>query len=146
MNHYPQCPDPSLTLGCADHIDPNLITILLQGNIPGLQVFKDGEWASVNPIPDAFVVNLGHQLEIISNGKLRSVEHQAVTNASEARTTAAFFIEPRKDCHVKPAPTLVKVDNPPLYKDVEYGQLLKTFKAAYTGETDNALQNWKLSN
>ncbi|XP_024196861.2 flavanone 3-dioxygenase 2 [Rosa chinensis] len=48
VNHYPPCPDPSLTLGITKHCDPNLITILLQGDVHGLQVFKDGKWIGVD--------------------------------------------------------------------------------------------------
>lgn len=65
-NNYPPCPDPSLTLGVLKHHDPSLITILYQGNVPGLQVLKDGVWISVGAIPNAFVVNIGNQLEVIN--------------------------------------------------------------------------------
>ncbi|KAL4585767.1 hypothetical protein LXL04_010393 [Taraxacum kok-saghyz] len=87
VNHYPPCPNPSLTFGLPKHADFSVITVLLQGSVSGLQVYKDGEWLGIEPIPHAFVVNIGHQLQIISNGKLRSAEHRAVTNSQEARTT-----------------------------------------------------------
>lgn len=64
VNHYPPCPDPSLTLGVPKHCDPNLITILHQGDVPGLQVFKDAEWIGVEPLHNAFVVNIGYQLQV----------------------------------------------------------------------------------
>lgn len=64
INHYPPCPDPSLTLGLPKHNDPNLITILLQGNVSGLQVFKNGEWIGVEPHPNAFVINIGYTLQV----------------------------------------------------------------------------------
>lgn len=64
MNYYPTCPDPSLTLGLPKHADPNLITILNQGSISGLQILRDKSWFAVDPIPDAFVVNIGHSLEV----------------------------------------------------------------------------------
>lgn len=62
-NHYPPCPDPSLTLGLTKHCDPSLITILLQ-DTDGLQVFKDGNWIGVEPVPSAFVVNIGYVLQV----------------------------------------------------------------------------------
>ena len=66
-HHYPPCPEPSLTLGTPKHRDPTLITILLQDKeINALQVFKDGEWIGVDPIPDAFVVNIGLLLQVCS--------------------------------------------------------------------------------
>lgn len=68
-NSYPPCPDPSLTLGVLRHHDPSLITILYQGNVPGLQVMKDGIWFGVEAIPDAFVVNIGTQLEVRHHSK-----------------------------------------------------------------------------
>lgn len=64
-HHYPPCPEPTLTLGAPKHRDPNLATILLQENdINALQVFKDGEWIVVEPIPYAFVVNIGLMLQV----------------------------------------------------------------------------------
>lgn len=64
VHHYPPCPDPSLTLGTRKHCDTGLITILLQGDIPGLQVLKDGQWIGVEAIPDALVINVGYQLQV----------------------------------------------------------------------------------
>ncbi|KAL5068089.1 hypothetical protein RYX36_018976 [Vicia faba] len=64
VNHYPPCPTPSLTLGITKHKDPYIITILMQDDVSGLQVFKDGKWISVEPLPHAFVINIGHLLEV----------------------------------------------------------------------------------
>lgn len=64
INHYPPFPDPSLSLGLPKHSDPNLITLLLQGNVNCLQVYKDGQWFGVEPLSDAFVVNIGYQLQV----------------------------------------------------------------------------------
>ena len=63
VNHYPPCPDPSLTLGLAKHRDPSLITILFQEQ-NGLQVCKDDEWILVEPVPHAFVINVGYVLQV----------------------------------------------------------------------------------
>lgn len=64
INHYPPCPDPSLTLGLARHRDPGVVSIVLQGDVHGLQVFKDEEWIGVEPIHHAFVVNIGYVLQV----------------------------------------------------------------------------------
>ncbi|KAK2989501.1 hypothetical protein RJ640_019600 [Escallonia rubra] len=138
-NMYPPCPDPSLTLGLLRHCDPSLITILFQGNVSGLQVFKDGHWIGVGALSNAFLVNVGNQLEIISNGKLRSVEHRVVTNSSEARTTIATFINPSPDCIVEPATTLLDDHNPPHYKPFLYKDFVHYSKAF--GPDTEAIQN-----
>lgn len=66
INYYPICPEPDLTYGLPAHTDPNALTILLQDpHVPGLQVFKEGQWIAVNPHPNAFVINLGDQLQVI---------------------------------------------------------------------------------
>ena len=64
INHYPPCPDPSLTLGLPKHSDVNLITFLLQRESHGLQVLKDGQWLAIEPLPNAFVVNVCHMLHV----------------------------------------------------------------------------------
>lgn len=64
ISYYPPCPDPTLTLGLLKHCDGNLITVLLQEQVHGLQVFKDEQWLAVEPVPNALVVNIGHTLQV----------------------------------------------------------------------------------
>jgi isopenicillin N synthase-like dioxygenase len=65
VNHYPPCPEPSLTLGMSKHSDPNLITILMQDDVSGLQVLKDGKWIAVEVLPHSFVINVGYTLQVL---------------------------------------------------------------------------------
>ena len=64
INYYPPCPQPDLTYGLPGHADPNVITILLQDDVPGLQVLRNGKWVAVNPIPYTFIVNIGDQIQV----------------------------------------------------------------------------------
>lgn len=143
VNHYPPCPNPSLTLGLAKHRDPSLITILLQEEINGLQVFKDDEWIRVEPLPHALVVNVGYVLQIISNGKLKGAEHRAVTNSSVARTSAAFFIYPSNDNIIEPAKALTNACNPPLYRPMQFQDFLRVFlsRAANSEEVQKLISS-----
>lgn len=64
INHYPPCPDPTATLGLPPHCDRNLLTLLLPSMVRGLEVAYKGDWIKVDPVPGAFVVNFGCQLEV----------------------------------------------------------------------------------
>ncbi|KAK4492480.1 hypothetical protein RD792_003289 [Penstemon davidsonii] len=135
--NYPACPDPTLTLGLLNHLDHSLVTILFQGNVEGLQVLKDGKWIGVEAIPNAFVVNIGTQLEIISNGILKSARHRVVTNPYEARTTIANFINPFPDCIIEPSNHLVNEYNPPRFQPQTFKDFVAATKAfgKYTDAT-----------
>ncbi|XP_074284361.1 gibberellin 3-beta-dioxygenase 1-like [Silene latifolia] len=104
LNSYPSCPDPTRTMGLAEHTDTFLFTILHQtGNASGLQVYKDGlGWVSVDPVPGALVVNVGDLLHIISNGRFPSVVHRAVVNNEKQRMSMAYFYGPPLDYIVAP--------------------------------------------
>ena len=66
VNYYPKCPEPELTLGLSSHSDPGGITLLLvDQNVKGTQVHKGNTWVTVQPIPGAFVVNVGDQIQVI---------------------------------------------------------------------------------
>jgi len=64
INYYPTCPERDVTLVLSSYLDRGGITFLLQDNILGLQVRKGNTWVCVKPIPDAFVVNLGDQMQV----------------------------------------------------------------------------------
>lgn len=67
VNHHIPCPDPCLTLGMPEHSDPNLISMIQQCSVPGLQVFLEGKWMGVEPLPNAFLVIPGLQLKVDDN-------------------------------------------------------------------------------
>ncbi|KAH9805389.1 Fe2OG dioxygenase domain-containing protein [Citrus sinensis] len=67
FNWYPPCPRPDLVLGVFPHTDGSGLTMLLPDKeVGGLQFLKDNQWYSVTVIPEAFVVNVGDQLEVRS--------------------------------------------------------------------------------
>lgn len=67
MNYYPPCPQPELVMGLCPHSDACALAILLQVNeTDGLQIRKDGIWIPVLPLPNAFIVNVGDSLEVLS--------------------------------------------------------------------------------
>ncbi|KZV22084.1 hypothetical protein F511_28325 [Dorcoceras hygrometricum] len=116
VNYYPKCPQPNLTLGLSPHSDPGGMTLLLPDNdVSGLQVRHLDKWITVKPTPNAFIVNIGDQLQVISNGNYKSVEHRVVVNAKKERLTLALFYNPRGDMLIVPAKRLVTEEHPGLY-------------------------------
>ncbi|XP_054801555.1 protein DOWNY MILDEW RESISTANCE 6-like [Prosopis cineraria] len=128
VHHYPPCPEPSLTLGLAKHRDPTVITILLQEvHVQGLQVLKDGHWIGVEPMPYAFVVNIGLILQIISNGRLIGVEHRVVTNSSSSRTSVSYFIYPSNESIIEPAKALINGSTTTIYRSMTCAEFRRNF-------------------
>eukprot|EP00253_Pinus_taeda_P025153 PITA_25153 len=115
INYYPPCPNPDLTMGLPGHSDGSGITVLMQGDVDGLQILKNGKWVAVKPIANAFVINLGDLLQVVSNGRFRSVQHRAITNVSTARISVATFCSPSVDVLIAPAASLVDEQHPALY-------------------------------
>lgn len=127
ISYYPPCPQPELTLGLQAHSDMGAMTLLIQDEVGGLQVLKDGQWITVQPLPDAIVVNLGDQSQILTNGAYKSVEHRAIVNALRARLSVATFYDPSKQTRLCPAPELATKYSPPRYREVIYGDYVSAW-------------------
>ncbi|KAF5174891.1 Dmr6-like oxygenase [Thalictrum thalictroides] len=127
ISYYPPCPQPDLTLGLQSHSDMGAITLLIQDDVEGLHVLKDGEWVTVQSIPDAIVVILADQTEIITNGHYRSSQHRAVTNAHQARLSVATFHDPAKSRKILPAAYLTNENCPARYREVVYGDYVSSW-------------------
>ncbi|XP_048132571.1 protein SRG1-like [Rhodamnia argentea] len=126
MNYYPPCPRPELVIGLTPHSDAVGLTILLQVNeMEGLQVRKEGKWIPVKPLPNAFVVNVGDILEIVTNGTYRSIEHRATVNSMKERLSIATFYSPKVEGEMGPAPSLITQDKPPLFKRIGVADYFK---------------------
>ncbi|EEF33888.1 Naringenin,2-oxoglutarate 3-dioxygenase, putative [Ricinus communis] len=119
INYYPPCPQPEKVIGLTPHSDATGLTILLQLNeVEGLQINKNGKWVTVKPIPNAFIINIGDILEIISNGRYRSIEHRATVNSEKERLSIATFYAPKVEAEIGPAPSLITQQTPALFKRI----------------------------
>ncbi|KAL1819622.1 hypothetical protein DCAR_0415919 [Daucus carota subsp. sativus] len=119
FNYYPPSPRPDLTLGVKPHADGSAMTFLIQDKqVEGLQVLKDDQWFNVPNVPDALLVNIGDQVEIMSNGIYKSPVHRVVTNSERERITVAMFCSPNSSRYIEPAEELISKRRPRLYKKV----------------------------
>jgi isopenicillin N synthase-like dioxygenase len=87
--------------GVGAHKDSELLTLLLQDDVGGLQVETAQGWIDVLPRPGTFVVNIGELLELASDGYLRATLHRVVAPPhGTERVSIAFFLGARLDATV----------------------------------------------
>lgn len=126
VSNYPPCPKPDKIKGLRAHTDAGGIILLFQdAQVSGLQLLKDGQWVDVPPVRHSIVINLGDQLEVITNGKYKSVEHRVIAQTNGARMSIASFYNPGSDAIIHPAPALV--ENKQLYPKFVFEDYMKLY-------------------
>ncbi|KAL5707523.1 hypothetical protein ACHQM5_018417 [Ranunculus cassubicifolius] len=137
-HYYPYCPQPDRTVGITPHMDPGVLTILLQDQIGGLQVKYGDEWVNVKPIEGALVINIGDILEMVSNGEYKSVEHRVLANANkQPRISVGVFFNPsnREELY-GPLDELVSDEKPAIYRKFTLTEFMgKLFTRGLDGKT-----------
>jgi len=102
--HYPPLRknDDVNALRAAAHEDINLITILLSGSKPGLQV-KDStnNWIDLKSDYGSLIINIGDMLQECSKGYYPSTTHRVINpkdeKSNQSRYSMPFFLHPRDD-------------------------------------------------
>lgn len=137
LNYYPICPNPDLTVGVGRHSDVSSLTILLQDQIGGLHVrsLSSGNWVHVPPVPGSFVINIGDAMQIMSNGRYKSVEHRVLANGSSNRISVPIFVNPKPESVIGPLPEVTANGEEPIYRDVVYSDYVRYFfRKAHDGK------------
>ncbi|GAB4833540.1 hypothetical protein Ancab_031783 [Ancistrocladus abbreviatus] len=142
-NCFPPCPEPDLTIGLVPHSDYGFLTILLQDEVRGLQIQFEKKWMTVEPMPNAFVVNAGDHLEIFSNGRYKSVLHRVVANSQRMRISVATLHSLPFSFMIQPSPKLINKDNPPRYRSTDFATFIK-FASSGALKKKNFLEMMKL--
>ncbi|KAJ1263646.1 hypothetical protein BS78_09G201600 [Paspalum vaginatum] len=147
INHYPPCPllqrlpDSCSVTGFGEHTDPQLVSVLRSNGTAGLQVaLQDGRWVPVPPDRDAFLVIVGDSLQVLTNGRLKSVRHRVVANGLKARVSMIYFSGPTPAQRI--APLLLGHGEQSLYRTFTWGDYKK---AAYRSRLgDNRLDPFRI--
>jgi len=103
MIRYPPLPKGVARNGgrCGEHTDCGFLTILHQDR-PGLEVMSGGKFIQADPIPGAFVVNLGDMCAQWTNNIFKSTLHRVnpAVDSDVSRHSVPFFINCNWDCIV----------------------------------------------
>ncbi|KAH6807569.1 leucoanthocyanidin dioxygenase [Perilla frutescens var. frutescens] len=126
INFYPECPQPELALGVEAHTDVSALTFILHNMVPGLQLFYENKWVTAKCVPNSIIMHIGDTLEILSNGKYKSILHRGLVNKEKVRISWAVFCEPPKEKIVlQPLPETVSEVEPPRFPPRTFAQHLK---------------------
>jgi isopenicillin N synthase-like dioxygenase len=103
--HYP--PDKGNDknqLGAGAHTDFGAITLLLQDEVGGLQVwdYVGKEWRDVEPVKETYVVNVGDMLQMWTSGVYKSSLHRVVNRSGQDRYSVPFFFDGNVDFVLRP--------------------------------------------
>ncbi|KAG9454458.1 hypothetical protein H6P81_007362 [Aristolochia fimbriata] len=130
VNCYPPCPEPELALGMPPHSDYSCLTILVQDR-QGLQIKeeKSNKWISVPATQGALLVHVGDHLEVLSNGRYKSVVHRATVDPESRRLSIASFHTLSMQKKVRPAEELVDKQHPIKYKESSFADFLQFLSA-----------------
>lgn len=77
-------------------------------------------------------------VQVWSNDKYESVEHRVVVNTEKERFSFAFFFFPAHHMMVKPLEELVDEQNPPKYREYNFG---KYFASRSRGNQKQEVEN-----
>ena len=101
--HYPpiRYSDHPEEIRAAAHTDINLITLLISGSQPGLQVKnKEGKWINIQSKKGQIVINTGDMLQECSDGYFPSTVHRVINPENSnnvSRFSIPLFLHPRSE-------------------------------------------------
>ncbi|CAN8287530.1 unnamed protein product [Cochlearia groenlandica] len=124
MNHYPEREEKETLMekeeiiGFGEHTDPQMISMLRSNESEGLQIcLRDGRWIDVKPDHSSFFVIVGDTLQVMTNGRFKSVKHRVLTNTKRSRLSMIYFAGPPLSEKITPLSCLFPNQNDWLYKE-----------------------------
>ncbi|KAL3721050.1 hypothetical protein ACJRO7_005812 [Eucalyptus globulus] len=136
----PQTTDTKL--GLNSHTDKNIVTILCQNEVDGLEVqTKDGEWFSAQPSPNSFVM-IGDSLYAWVNGRLHSPHHRVMMSGNKARYSVGLFSIPKGGYMIKAPDELVDEERPLLFKPFDHVEFLGFYYTEAGQRAESALKTY----
>ncbi|GLJ44882.1 hypothetical protein SUGI_0944780 [Cryptomeria japonica] len=98
--------------------------VLMQALCGGLGLANEN---ALDEALGALVINIGDQIEILSNGKYKSIEHRSFVQKNHVRMSWPMFCTPSQNVIISPLKELIDEENPPLYAASSFQEYLEQF-------------------
>ncbi|KKY18786.1 putative 2og-fe oxygenase [Phaeomoniella chlamydospora] len=124
--YYPPTPvdENSHNVGLGAHSDFSWLTLVLQDNVPALEVLnEDGIWVEAPPQPNTFVCNVGQYLERQTNGKFPATVHRVRNKTGLERYSLPFFLTMDPDVVLDVLDCCKTEGEKPKYEPINVGDL-----------------------
>uniref|UniRef100_A0A1J3I6H6 Putative 2-oxoglutarate-dependent dioxygenase AOP1.2 n=1 Tax=Noccaea caerulescens TaxID=107243 RepID=A0A1J3I6H6_NOCCA len=130
-------------LGLNAHTDKNIVTILYQNHVEGLEVqSKDKNWIKVKPSQDSFIVMIGDSLHALLNGRLHSPYHRVMMTRTETRYSIGLFSIPKAGHIVTSPAELVDEEHPRMFKPFDHVEFLQFYYTEAGQRSQSALKTY----
>lgn len=107
-------------LGVHHHTDAGALTVLLQDDVGGLQVYRDEHWHDIAPVQGALVINTGDMMQVWSNDLYQAAIHRVLAMQDRDRYSIPFFFNPAANTRVSPLSTTVTAVRPVRYRTIDW--------------------------
>ncbi|KAI9087698.1 hypothetical protein K1719_030330 [Acacia pycnantha] len=113
LNYYPPCEDTQEQLiSFVEHTDPQMISVLR---------------SNFSPDNTSFFVNVGDTLQVMTNGRFKSVKHRVVPDTSKSRLSMIYFVGIAFNEKIRPLPCLMtNQEQSCLYKELTWFEFKNT--------------------
>jgi isopenicillin N synthase-like dioxygenase len=108
-------------MGVHHHTDAGALTLLLQDDVGGLEVFHQDAWKPVPPIPGTLVVNIGDIVKVWSNDLYHAALHRVVASSGQDRYSAPYFYNPVYSANYQPLTEILGQNVEPHYSPINWG-------------------------
>ncbi|KAF5201241.1 Gibberellin 2-beta-dioxygenase [Thalictrum thalictroides] len=131
INHNPPCPqvqnlDGLGLVGFGEHTDPQIISTLRSNDVEGYQIrLQNGTWLSVPPDETSLFFNVGDCLQVMTNGRFKSVKHRVLANSMKSRISMIYFGGPRQSEIISPLQSIMKDGEESLYEQFTWAEYRK---------------------
>jgi len=109
------------SMGVHHHTDAGALTLLLQDDVGGLQVFHENNWKPVPPVPGTLVVNIGDIVKVWSNDLYHAALHRVVASSGQDRYSVPFFYNPVYSADYQPLDEIQGQKVEPHYSTINWG-------------------------
>ncbi|QCE03036.1 Isopenicillin N synthase-like [Vigna unguiculata] len=126
MNLYPPNAKSNGAVGLSEHTDPGFIISLIQDINGGLQILSHkGNWINAYIPHHAILIQLGDQLEILTNGMYKSHIHRVIVGNNKVQRISVVGIHgPSLDKLISPSTQFVDEEHPKKYREMTFKESL----------------------